>query len=369
MSTNNARRTSRRPEGQASPVDGDQTLADGDQTLADGDQTGADRDQTEADVDQVSADRDQAAADCDQAASDRDLAAGGEPDTYQASRGVRERTRSERDQTAQLRVDAAGARDEIATARDLAAGVRDRIADARDLALTQMSNAYRAEARARGIKDVDGVARGAARLHQAVRLRALAAEARAFAARDRAAAAADRDAAAAERLHAHARQAEVAGRLVAAETDRLTGARMRGAGLDDLQMELDRSGRAASSLVVAYVDVVGLKALNDTLGHAAGDALLVRVVDLIRSHLRSYDLVVRLGGDEFLCVMSDTTLDGARERFGAIDASLATAPTAGAIRTGFADWSAGETVAELIERADRQLVRVARGNTRPPSAG
>jgi two-component system, cell cycle response regulator len=51
-------------------------------------------------------------------------------------------------------------------------------------------------------------------------------------------------------------------------------------------------------------DVVGLKAVNDPDGLAAGDALLQRAVHAIRVHLRSYDVIVRIGGDEFLSVIS-----------------------------------------------------------------
>jgi diguanylate cyclase (GGDEF)-like protein len=50
--------------------------------------------------------------------------------------------------------------------------------------------------------------------------------------------------------------------------------------------------------VVAYVDVIGLKTLNDSAGHSAGDKLLQHVVALIKKHLRSYDLIIRMGGDE-----------------------------------------------------------------------
>jgi diguanylate cyclase (GGDEF)-like protein len=75
--------------------------------------------------------------------------------------------------------------------------------------------------------------------------------------------------------------------------------------------------------VVAYVDVVGLKAVNDSRGHGAGDALLQRAVDGIRCHLRSDELIVRLGGGEFLCVMSGATIKDAEHRFNVIQTALA----------------------------------------------
>lgn len=109
-------------------------------------------------------------------------------------------------------------------------------------------------------------------------------------------------------------------------------------------------------LVVAYVDVVGLKAVNDAHGHAAGDRLLQRAVRTIRDHLRSYDVIVRVGGDEFVCVMSHATLEEARERFDAIRPALATAPCRCEIRTGFAALAPGDTAARLIDRADTDLI-------------
>jgi GGDEF domain-containing protein len=86
--------------------------------------------------------------------------------------------------------------------------------------------------------------------------------------------------------------------LAIAETAGLTGTRARATGLEHIDQEIERARRTTAPLVVAYVDVVGLKAVNASQGHAADDALLQRAVDGIRGHLRSYDLIVRIGGDE-----------------------------------------------------------------------
>jgi diguanylate cyclase (GGDEF)-like protein len=110
-----------------------------------------------------------------------------------------------------------------------------------------------------------------------------------------------------------------------------------------------------SKVVVTYVDVVGLKAVNDSGGHAAGDTLLRHVVGTIRAHLRSFDLIVRLGGDEFLCVMSGATIESARSRFETIKAALAADPERSGIKVGFAELTPGDTAEELIRRADAQL--------------
>jgi diguanylate cyclase (GGDEF)-like protein len=131
---------------------------------------------------------------------------------------------------------------------------------------------------------------------------------------------------------------------------------LRAAGLVELDRELDRCRRTNGQLAVAYVDVIGLKALNDSAGHSAGDELLERVVTHIRSHLRSYDLIIRVGGDEFVCAMSDMTLLDARQRFHDVAATLTAEPQAGAIRSGLAQLTAHDTAAQLIARADRDLL-------------
>ena len=143
--------------------------------------------------------------------------------------------------------------------------------------------------------------------------------------------------------------------LAIAETDALTGARTRSAGLTDVDHEIDRARRATGLLTVAYVDVVGLKAANDSRGHAAGDALLQRVVSALRARLRSYDAIVRLGGDEFLCVMSETTLEDARQRLDEVQATLAADPEPTQIKVGFAALAPDDSAAELIERADSDM--------------
>src|SRR5438132_6245992 len=102
----------------------------------------------------------------------------------------------------------------------------------------------------------------------------------------------------------HLRELETrAGELAEqAATDDLTGALRRGTGLAMLQRELDRARRVRGrGTIVAFIDVDGLKRLNDTDGHSAGDQLLRDVVAAIRERVRSYDLVIRYGGDEFVC--------------------------------------------------------------------
>ena len=100
---------------------------------------------------------------------------------------------------------------------------------------------------------------------------------------------------------------------------------------------------------------MGLKVENDNHGPAAGDALLQRAINAIRSHLRSYDMIVRIGGDEFLCVMSGATIEDARQRFGAVHVALAADLDLCEIKVGFAALMSHDSAADLIERADADL--------------
>ena len=129
------------------------------------------------------------------------------------------------------------------------------------------------------------------------RVRRAAADARQRAADERAAATADRRAAADDREHA-ASDRRLGG------LDQLTGVFRRGMGELAPTHEIDRARRLGRRFVLAVLDVDELKEVNDRAGHAAGDALLrdvgSRSVDaaLLRHHRP-------LGGDEFVCAMSD----------------------------------------------------------------
>jgi diguanylate cyclase (GGDEF)-like protein len=315
------------------------------QTIADRDQTLADTDQTVSDTDQTSSDSDQDAADSDQEASDRDLAHGGDRVTHDASRDIRDHSAKRRGENASRRADVASARDAVAQDRDLVAMARDEAAALQDEELEARDAAWAADGRV------------AANRRRALADRAAAAEARARASADRAAAARDREQAARDRAQAQADREALLHQLAIAETDVLTGARTRRPGLDELDLEIDRARRTSGELVVAYVDVVGLKAINDTHGHAAGDDLLQTAVQAIRDHLRSYDLIVRLGGDEFLCVMSGATLEEAQQRFAAVKTALAADPDhEREIKVGFAMLEPADNAADLIERADAELL-------------
>ncbi len=89
--------------------------------------------------------------------------------------------------------------------------------------------------------------------------------------------------------------------------DRLTGLLNRTATLDAVGRDLARARRGDGEVIALYVDLDGLKALNDTHGHAVGDEAIRRTADVLRTTTRDGDIVGRLGGDEFLVVTATAT--------------------------------------------------------------
>ncbi|MFA5787103.1 MAG: GGDEF domain-containing protein, partial [Actinomycetota bacterium] len=159
-----------------------------------------------------------------------------------------------------------------------------------------------------------------------------------------------------DRADAATDRADAATDLASASLDELTGAHRRGAGLVELEREIARSRRSGEPLVVAYVDVDGLKTVNDTDGHATGDRLLCELVRVLRDQLRQYDLIVRVGGDEFLCALPGHTVPVVSERFAAISAELMTLPERMSISVGLAQLEGNETMEDLVARADAALL-------------
>lgn len=126
-----------------------------------------------------------------------------------------------------------------------------------------------------------------------------------------------------------------------------------------------RAQRTNQPFVLAFVDVDGLKGTNDSLGHVAGDDLLRHAVEMIRAHLRSYDLIIRYGGDEFLCALPDVTMAEAARRFSLVNADLKATYQA-SVSTGLTELAADDLLEDLIGRADEAMYR---DRQNPRSAG
>jgi len=90
-----------------------------------------------------------------------------------------------------------------------------------------------------------------------------------------------------------------------AHHDPLTGLANRGLFNEQLQRSLSQSKRSGKYGALLFFDLDKFKEINDVLGHAAGDALLVHMANTLKGRVRSSDIVARLGGDEFAVVMGD----------------------------------------------------------------
>jgi diguanylate cyclase (GGDEF)-like protein len=171
---------------------------------------------------------------------------------------------------------------------------------------------------------------------------------------------ADREEAVADRTEADRDLDHTRAELRLAQLDQLTGVFGRGIGMLLLESEIDRAHHGNGLLVLAYIDVDGLKQFNDRQGHAAGDQLLRDVTAAVQEHLRSYDTLVRVGGDEFVCALGDCTPAMARSRFQTIRATLQQTQPAATISVGFAELRPQDTLEQLTHRGDLALYEAKR---------
>jgi diguanylate cyclase (GGDEF)-like protein len=276
-----------------------------------------------------------------QAPSSADRGHPGAPASYQLSAALRIEVARQRLEAGSPHGEFAARRDQAAREQDELAAQRDRDAETRDRDLIELLSEY---------TDLD------ARDPYVEALRSWITAIRERAAADRARAREDRERAACDREFAAVERAQAARERRAAGTDELTGARRRGVGLEELDREIDRARRDGTSLVAVFVDVDNLKSVNDALGHGAGDRLLRHVVRGLRHQLRTYDLVVRLGGDEFLCVLPGVTVNQARARFAGLNPELSRADPQGSVSIGVSELHDHETQPDLIDRADHDLL-------------
>ncbi len=106
-------------------------------------------------------------------------------------------------------------------------------------------------------------------------------------------------------------QQELASASELVRHDPLTGALNR-KGMDDaLDTEISRAKRHGSKLCLALLDIDNFKKLNDTLGHAVGDAALIHLAKVVEETVRPEDTLARYGGEEFVVLLPNTTLDDA----------------------------------------------------------
>ncbi|MEO6605443.1 MAG: GGDEF domain-containing protein [Aeromicrobium sp.] len=172
--------------------------------------------------------------------------------------------------------------------------------------------------------------------------------------RDRSSASGDRTHASSDRLAAQTDRQLSSQERVATLIDELTGCYRREAGFHELEREIIKAERTEQLFTMAFIDIDGLKTVNDTHGHEVGDVLLRAVASSLRGVLRDYDIVVRYGGDEFVCGMSDVHADEVAGRLEQANTTLRDRDHA-TVSFGVVERLRGEGLASLISRADADM--------------
>ncbi len=150
-----------------------------------------------------------------------------------------------------------------------------------------------------------------------------------------------------------------------ANHDVLTGLMNRGAIVERLRIELDRSRREKSVVSVAILDLDRFKLVNDTHGHAGGDTVLCETAARMRSVLRTYDFIGRYGGEEFVIVFPGCDVNAAATIAGRVLESIRGTPiilsTGGLTVTASMGIASGPQDGDaLIRAADDALFRAKR---------
>jgi diguanylate cyclase (GGDEF)-like protein len=153
-----------------------------------------------------------------------------------------------------------------------------------------------------------------------------------------------------------------------ASRDELTRALNRRSLVSALERECARTERGGPTFCVAMIDLDHFKRINDTHGHAAGDAVLRAFAAAVHDTMRATDVFGRYGGEEFMLVLVGTPADAARdavERIRAVVAGLDWRAIVGdtpvTLSAGVAACRKGEVVEELLQRADRALYEAKHG--------
>lgn len=132
--------------------------------------------------------------------------------------------------------------------------------------------------------------------------------------------------------------------------------------LRQLELSIARSERHGEPTAVLFVDLDGLKLLNDGFGHSAGDLALIHVAALLVRGVRQSDCVGRLGGDEFAVLLDHADLASAQETAARLVDTIASEeffvegkPVPLSVAIGFTLIEAGDTPASVLARADHAM--------------
>ena len=147
-----------------------------------------------------------------------------------------------------------------------------------------------------------------------------------------------------------------------AETDALTGLYNQRYFHETLRREVMRAQRYERKLALIVFDLDDFKAINDQVGHLAGDRVLAQAADRLREAVRNVDIACRIGGDEFAVILPESSAEDAEQLYGRVHnlmrgTALGTDEERLRISAGIAELQHGDTAAGIFERADGALYR------------
>jgi diguanylate cyclase (GGDEF)-like protein len=146
-----------------------------------------------------------------------------------------------------------------------------------------------------------------------------------------------------------------------ADLDALTGLHNRRFFHETLAREVARAQRYDRRLALIVFDIDDFKAINDKVGHLAGDSVLAQVAERVRSVVRGSDVACRVGGDEFAVILPESTLADAEQLYRRLQFAVASRPAGAAERlhlsAGIAELTASDDAVAFFERSDEALYR------------
>jgi diguanylate cyclase (GGDEF)-like protein len=160
-----------------------------------------------------------------------------------------------------------------------------------------------------------------------------------------------------------------------ADTDTLSPVANRRAFVRELSRVMAYAERYQVPTSILFFDLNGLKQINDSFGHAGGDAALVHVADVLRANIRGSDVVGRLGGDEYAVVLAHASEDQANLKAEQLSAKISERPIvfegheiAVAAAVGVYSFGPGETPTDVLAKADAKMYKnkaAMKGGTAP----
>jgi diguanylate cyclase (GGDEF)-like protein len=146
-----------------------------------------------------------------------------------------------------------------------------------------------------------------------------------------------------------------------ADLDALTSLHNRRYFHETLSREVARAHRYDRRLALILLDVDDFKAINDRIGHLAGDTVLAEVAERVREVVRSADVACRVGGDEFAVILPESTLEDADQLYARLRGAIAARPSLSAgqmsVSAGMAELKPDDVPTAFFKRADEALYR------------